>query len=196
VLTAFRYRLTVHATGLGGEANAAAPSERVTVVTTGAVAGEAHQSLTNVDVGFGSIRSERIAIGSRSWTRDGEGQWVEVRSGAVDSPFTLGIDPSALAAAGASGRLAAMLAPLRGVPDDIGGPEVIRYELPAGLAQGLLGAGERGVASALAVTLWVDASGFPVRLLLTGTTEQGVRADAELAIDDHNAEDIVIGPPL
>ncbi len=197
-LLSFRYRLVARAnSSVPASPDASAPSGRVTVTSSGLVAGDRHRSITEVDIGFGAIVSERIVIGARTWTRDGQNPWVEERAGASATPLTLGIDPTRLAGADATARLRSLVSSMPPTGESIDGLDTLRYELAAGQLQTLFapGAGQSAVPPGPS-TLWVTrAQLLPVRLQLEGTTGQGTAVEVALEVTDHNAGGITIEPP-
>jgi hypothetical protein len=198
-LRSFRYTLEVRAANLDASSAPGAPAERVSVTTHGAVADGRHQWTAALDLGFGPITTERIAIGSQHWTRDGAGPWLQERTDTPPLPFTLGIDPSMLAAPDSNPRFTRILTPLPSTADILEGVEARRYELSVEEARSLIVPGSRPADTTLTgeSTLWVTrVSALPVRMLIEGTDSQGMTVRVQLDLRDHNAGDISIAPPV
>jgi hypothetical protein len=199
-LTAFRYRLVVNVTDVDAPPpGAGAASGNVMVTTEGAVTEGGHHASTAVDVGFGIIRSERIAIGARTWTRDGENLWTEQRASIPASQLILGLDPSRLRGADATMLLRRAVRSLPSAEDRTNEIETLRCELPAVQLQTLLTTDAahstipRLVGSS---TLWVTRDElFPLRLHFEGMNSQGVVVRALLELADHNSREVVVVPP-
>lgn len=206
-LTAFRYTLAAEATNLAG-APVAAPGGApvpITVRVSGDVmAVDRQRSHLSLNLGFGTLDSDRVQIGERTWTRDGAGPWVEERTvpeAAATRALGLSLDPAVLVGAAAQERLKAALQGAASTAEQVNGVETARYSLTATQVRTLLGTREGTQAASLAGitdswTFWVTRERWlPVRLLADAPTEQGGRIRLDLMLTDHNTPGITVEPP-
>ena len=206
-LTAFRYTLAAEASNLAG-APAAAPggaASPITVRVSGEIAGADRQrSHLSLNLGFGTLDSDRVQIGERTWTRDGAGPWVEERTvpeAAATRALGLSLDPAVLVGATAQERLKLALKGATSTTEQVNGVATARYALTAAQVRALLGTREGSQTASLAGitdswTFWVTKDRWlPVRLLADAPTEQGGRIHLDLTLGDHNAPGITVEPP-
>lgn len=206
-LTSFRYTLAAEASNILG-APAATANETpapITVTVDGEVAAADRQRSTmRLSLGFGTLDSDRVQIGDRTWTRDGTGAWVEERTNpevTATRSLGLGLDPAVLVGSAAQERLKATLKGANATPERVNGLDASRYTLSAAQVRILLGAREGTSAASLAGitdswSFWVTKDRWlPVRLLADAQVEQGGRIHLDLTLTDHNATSIAIDPP-
>ncbi len=197
-LTSFRYMLNVQASELGGVSG----STPVTLAVRGEVgAVDRQRSASHLVLSFGAIDSERVQIGTRLWTRDAAGPWIDEPAGTrVSATRAVGIDldPGVLAGSEAHERLKRTLTGATSVSDQLDGVEVAKYSLAAAQVRVLLGTSEADSSGGVAGVadrwlFWVTKDRWlPVRLVSDSTSGGRVRLD--LMVTDHNAA-IVVEPP-
>ena len=206
-LNSFRYTLAAEASNLIG-APAGAAGEvppPITVAVDGEVAAADRQrSKMSLSLGFGTLDSDRVQVGDRTWTRDGTGAWAEERTNPevnATRSLGLGLDPAVLVGSAAQERLKATLKGVSSTPERVNGLDAARYTLSAAQVRILLGAREGTSAASLAGitdtwSFWVTRDRWlPVRLLADARVEQGGHIRLELTLMDHNATSIAIEPP-
>ncbi len=211
-MESFRYEVVAEISGDGPADGGFSLSLDISITASGAViVPDRQQSHIVADLGFLKLDIESIQIGDRSWTREPGGDWSSEANEAFGGLGDFDLSPTSLFGDASSDAdleiLRALLERLDGQREEMNGVKAIGYTLNAeqfaesfgALAQGdglpgLDGEGD------LTVEVWIAvASGFPVRLIVEGTSvEEGAEGDfrLELNITDINSDDIEIEPPV
>ena len=210
-MQSFRYEVVAELSGDGPAGGALSVNLDFSISASGAViVPDRQQSRIQADLGFLKLDIESIQIGDRSWTREPGGDWSSDASAAFGGLGDFDLSPTSLFGDEADDAdlqvLQGLLDTLDGKRETVNGVAAIGYTLDAeefAESFGALAAGE-GVPGLdgqgeMRVEVWIAvASGFPVRLVLEGTSvEEGAEGDfrLELNITDINSDDIEIEPP-
>ncbi len=211
-MQSFRYEVVAEISGGGAVDGGLSLSLDIVISASGAViAPDQQQSRIVADLGFLKLDIESIQIGDTSWTREPGGDWSSEADAGLGGLGDFDLSPTSLFGDDTDDTdlsvLQGVLDTLDGRREAVNGVAAIGYTLNAeqfaesfgALAEGEGIPGLDGEGD-MSVEVWIAvASGFPVRLIIDGTSvEEGAESEfhLELNITDINSDDIKIEPPI